>query len=296
MIDNLVSDIYDRLKKKEPVSEERMKELGARLAQAVIKHLTPREEKEPRTYLWPTEVGIECDRHIFYRFQKDIEPEELQPWTIIKFMYGDILEEVVLFLAEETPNHTVEGRQDTVEVKDGEKVLIKGRQDAIIDGVKVDVKSAAPRSFLKFKTGALQEEDLFGYIPQLASYSKNHDGGQGFLAIEKSLGHLCYLPIRDSDLPDVAERAKSLLAMVDRGVEPSRKYPDTPDGQSGNRKLGLICSYCPYKYHCWRDANNGKGLRTFIYSAGPRFMTRVEYEPSVPEINEKGDRVDEPSS
>jgi hypothetical protein len=42
--------------------------------------------------------------------------------------------------------------------------------DAVIDGVTIDVKTASPYSFNKFKEGNLRNEDPFGYISQLSSY------------------------------------------------------------------------------------------------------------------------------
>lgn len=55
------------------------------------------------------------------------------------------------------------------------------------------------------------------------------------------------------------------------------------DGAYGNRKLGVECSYCPFKVDCWQDVNDGSGLRKFIYSSGPRWLTVVKKEPNVME-------------
>ena len=56
------------------------------------------------------------------------------------------------------------------------------------------------------------------------------------------------------------------------------------DGSSGNRKLDVGCSYCAYKVDCWKDSNNGTGLRKFIYANGPRYLTQVAKKPDVPEV------------
>ena len=66
--------------------------------------------------------------------------------------------------------------------------------------------------------------------------------------------------------------------IVTSTTKPERGFSDVPDGKSGNLKLGVGCSYCAYKHHCWPD------LRTFIYSTGPRFLTRVTRLPNVPEV------------
>ena len=52
---------------------------------------------------------------------------------------------------------------------------------------------------------------------------------------------------------------------------------------SGNRKLSVECSYCSFKVDCWDDSNDGKGLRKFIYSNGPRWFTEIKKEPNVSE-------------
>jgi hypothetical protein len=82
---------------------------------------------------------------------------------------------------------------------------------------------------------------------------------------------------------NVREETKRKQAMV-KGSIPDRCYPPVEDGKSGNLKLSVGCSYCGYKFKCWDDVNEGKGLRTFIYSNGPRFLVNVEREPDVYEV------------
>ena len=65
---------------------------------------------------------------------------------------------------------------------------------------------------------------------------------------------------------------------------PARCHEAVPDGKSGNRKLGINCSYCSHKARCWADINDGQGLRTFIYSTGPRYLTDVVKLPKVHEV------------
>ena len=50
------------------------------------------------------------------------------------------------------------------------------------------------------------------------------------------------------------------------------------DGKSGNMKLAVGCSYCPYKKVCWPN------VRGFAYANGPRYLVEVVNEPQVPEI------------
>jgi len=203
--------------------------------------------------------------------------EKLEGHTLIKFIFGDIIEQLVLFLADQS-GHVVTERQ--AEVSRGG---IKGHIDADIDGDTVDVKSASTYSFKKFKDGSLVENDPFGYIEQIAGYSKARDTPGAFLAVDKQNGHLAYLRFTKEELGvfDIDARIEHVKQAVELPEPPERCYNDEEMGASGNRKLGVNCSYCSHKVRCWQDANGGIGLRTFIYSTGPVFLTKVVVEPKV---------------
>ena len=63
------------------------------------------------------------------------------------------------------------------------------------------------------------------------------------------------------------------------GDIPKEKIDPVPQSKtSDNMKLSMQCSYCEFKYLCWKD------VRTFIYSYGPEYLTEVNTEPKVPEI------------
>lgn len=215
-------------------------------------------------------------------YSKRYEPEEkLQGHTLIKFIIGDITEVLLLFLAR-IAGHNVSACQDEVAIGG-----VKGHIDADIDGVTVDVKSASTHSFKKFKDKELlQENDAFGYIEQIAGYSKARGTDGAFLALDKQNGHVAYLPFSKEELDvfKVEDRIEYLKEAVEGDTPPERCYPDEKMGESGNRKLGVNCSYCDHKKRCWADANGGLGLRTFLYSNGPVFLTEVKAEPKVPEV------------
>ena len=86
------------------------------------------------------------------------------------------------------------------------------------------------------------------------------------------------------DMIDVPKRIKHLKEVVKSKTPPKRCFKPKADGESGNEKLDTNCSYCAFKEVCWSDANNGDGLRLFLYSNGPRWLTRVEKEPKVYEV------------
>jgi len=221
------------------------------------------------------------DRQIWYMANAKDEREKLAPKNAFKFLYGDLIEQMLLFLVKEA-GHTVEREQEELEV-DG----VKGHIDAVIDGVTVDVKSASPMSYAKFEKGTLFEQDPFGYIGQISSYASivTPDTGGAFLAFDKVHGDICVLNVGASitNKFGVPERIAHLRGVIDSSTAPERCYSDEPDGKSGNRKLGTQCSYCSFKQECW------PGLRTFLYSGRPRFLTEVARQPDVLEVTK--DRI-----
>ena len=177
--------------------------------------------------------------------------------------------------------HKVEQQQKEVEVEG-----VKGHQDAVIDGVLVDCKSASGRSFQKFKNNTLITDDPFGYIPQISAYAEANDIDEAaFLAIDKSTGQICLTSLHSMEMINAKTRIKHLKKMIDNPDVPERCYPGVPDGKSGNLKLAVGCIYCGYKKECWADANQGKGLRVFQYSNGKRYMVQIGKEPDVPELD-----------
>lgn len=210
---------------------------------------------------------------VWYGINKPEVGEPIDPQTHMKFLYGDILEVLVLYLAKEA-GHEVSDEQGEVE-EDG----VLGHIDAVIDGHVVDVKSASSYAFKKFEENRVHEDDPFGYIKQLSGYCHKYEKPGAFLAINKESGGLCLAPLNpfliEQNPPGPAiesQRESVKLDSVPRCFEP------VPDGKSGNEKLGLNCSYCAYKKDCW------PGLRAFNYSGKPRFLTKVVREPDVYEF------------
>ena len=207
----------------------------------------------------------------------DAPRERLPARTFILFQYGHILEALFMYLAQEA-GHDVQDMQKEI-VFEG----IKGHCDGSIDGVLVDVKSASPFGFLKFKDGSIRKDDSFNYIPQLAAYYQG-DGtytkGAAFLAINKVSGDICscffsHEEMMSIDVKAHADRQKALVANPKR---PERCFKPVPEGKSGNMKLDTVCSYCHFKHTCWPN------LRTFAYSRGPVYLTTVKREPKTFEL------------
>lgn len=279
-IDQLVPDILSLFQGGHECNEANAEALGRAISMVVIQRLRERRE-DTKNSLRMSNLG-KPDRQLWYdiHYEGD-QKEELKSEAKIKFLFGDILEALLLFLAKEA-GHEVTHEQEEVEV-DG----VIGHLDAVIDGVVVDVKSASTFSFQKFRTGDLRENDPFGYMEQLAGYSTSLGGLDGaFLAIDKTLGNLCLMKVDKDELNSIDTRGsiahkKEVLAS---DTPPDRCFAPVDMGASGNQKLVTNCSYCPHKFHCWSDANDGIGLRTFLYSNGPVHLTKVVKEPNVLEI------------
>ena len=220
-------------------------------------------------------VGRE-DRKLWYDY-KGYGKEKLTTDLKNRFCLGHILEAFVLLLAREA-GHTVEDCQKEVTVSG-----VKGHIDCLIDGELVDVKSASPYGFKKFVDGSLVHGDApFGYMYQLSSYGAALGKEQGyFLAIDKSGGGMTLLNV-PLDTVDPAERINYLKDTLPDDEPPPKCYPEVEEA-SGNRKLGFNCKFCDFKVECWKDANNGAGLRKYNYSRGPEYFTHVSKEPRVEE-------------
>lgn len=180
--------------------------------------------------------------------------------------------------------HEVTGEQDELFV-DG----VRGHRDCVIDGCVVDVKSAATRSFQKFKDGSIRDDDAFGYLDQLDGYvvgSRNdplvRNKSTGYLlAIDKQLGHLA-LYEHTAREESIRERIRDYRDVVALDRAPRCTCEEVPDGKSGNVKLGVRASYNAFKYCCHPQ------LRTFLYASGPVYLTKVVRKPDVPEVDKNG--------
>lgn len=215
------------------------------------------------------------DRQLWYGINTPELAEPLSPETRMKFLYGDIIEEMVLWLAQEA-GHEVTDQQKTVEING-----VEGHIDCLVDGVLVDVKSSSTPGMHKFRDGNLYFEDSFGYLEQLSSYGFALGQSRGaFISVDKTLGHIevnQYELLRKNYNEEI-DRKRYFLS---KNIPPDRCYSDEPMGKSGNRKLGVGCSYCPFKHTCWPK------LRTFLYSSGPVFLTDVVRLPDVREVTKE---------
>jgi len=275
-INTLVNDIYGLFTKPREFDQANTEEFGRKLAQHISNRIN--EERGAPT-LRLSNLGMP-DRKLWYTINTPENAEPLRPEVRVKFLFGDILEELLLFLAKEA-GHDVRGQQDSITING-----VRGHRDGIIDGRVVDTKSASTYGFKKFSNNSLRDDDPFNYMVQLGAYlsgSKEEDtvtdkNVASFLAIDKQHGHIVLdtYEFEEYNYKDLVNRKRDMLMQPE---PPERCYEDIPEGKSGNRKLDTGCSYCPFKQTCW------PGLRTFIYSRGPVYLTHVALEPKVAEAN-----------
>lgn len=233
------------------------------------------EANQSKGALRLSQMGPRCPRQLWYMINKPEEEEQIPGATYIKFGYGHLLEAMVLEYAK-LAGHEVTGEQDVLTL-DG----VQGHRDCVIDGCVTDIKSASSISFQKYKNGALSTNDTFGYLDQLDGYVvasiddplvKVKDRGY-LLFVDKTLGkmHLHEHIIRESS---IRARIKAYRAIVESDTPPPCECRSVKDGESGNLKLDVLSSYNTYKHCCFPS------LRTFLYSDGPRFLTKVVRRPA----------------
>jgi len=276
-LSTLVEDIYDLFdpnKTHEP-DEANVEAAGEKFKELLRHRLKEREPLE--SPLRFSSLG-RPDRQIWYMANSKNGPEDLNAKTYFKFLYGDVLELVTVFLSKEA-GHKVEDEQREIEVNG-----VKGHIDAIIDDVVVDVKSASPFGYKKFANREVVNNDPFGYVQQLAGYSNILNPGESaaWVAFDKVHGDICVSPLSVSVIEDnpPEPRIEHLKKIIELEEPPERCYEDIPEGKSGNRRLDTGCSYCAFKHECWPR------LRTFLYANGPKYFTHIEREPDVPELKE----------
>jgi hypothetical protein len=272
-LSSLIDDMYSTLEGCEKISEEQIRLLSKLLTDTITNRLS--QSSKRRDHLSLSSIGKPL-RRLWYDLKEPVETTAEPASNRLKFLYGDIIETLLLWLAQ-VSGHDVKDCQREVNHHG-----VVGHIDSIIDGEVVDVKSASQRSFMKFARGTLTEDDPFGYLAQIQSYDEEVGKGHpAFLAMNKVTGELClYQPDKDFDLPDTKQLIENCKqALVSDTPPEQRCYQDIPDGKSGNRCLDKGCSFCPYKKKCW------PGLRAFNYATGIKYLTQVVKTPNVEEIN-----------
>ena len=177
------------------------------------------------------------------------------PFFIINMLLGDLVEAIFKGLLRASNVKFDDSAKVTLDLKD---TKVDGTYDLVLNGKVDDVKSSSPwayeNKFADFAT--LQSKDSFGYVAQLVGYAKAKGVPVGgWWVINKANGNFKYV---SADGVDVDSEMKKIQETVDyinhdgsfeRCYEPVEEtYYGKP---SGNLKLGIECSFCPYREKCW---------------------------------------------
>lgn len=274
-ISTLIPDIQALVKNKEGwFNEELSRALSTDISARLQVHFGKRE---PRPTLRLSQMGPRCPRALWYSIHEPGLAEPLPPWAEIKFAFGHVIEGLALALAK-AAGHEVTGEQDEL-ILDG----ITGHRDCVIDGVTVDVKSSSSIGFQKFKSKTIELVDSFGYLDQLDGYvvASREDPlvrvkDKGYLlVIDKQLGHMVLYEHTVTPEREETLRARISLykGIVQSSSPPACECGTRAEGATGNIALDVRASYSPFKHQCF------PGLRTFLYSKGPVYLTKVVKKP-----------------
>ena len=191
-------------------------------------------------------------------FDKNQPEEGVDPPAnfLMNMMIGDIVEAVFKGILTEAGVEFSDGFKSTLEVG---KHKIDGTHDLIMNKRVDDIKSASPWSYKnKFKDyQTLRDHDAFGYIGQLAGYSKalGVEAG-GWWVINKATGEFKYVDAFDMAVErvDILEEIEHKADDLEKNTfkrcfepveETFRKKP------TGNKILAEECGWCKYRYKCW---------------------------------------------
>ena len=274
-ISQLVNHIYDRMNDKKKISEENLKGFLDGITKVLIEFLEKERVSTDSKTIRMSSIG-RPNRRIWLDIHEPVENNFFSGATLIKFLYGSIIEELIILLAKEA-GHKVDSLQKEVTLEG-----VVGHMDCKIDNEVVDIKSASNFSFRKFKTGNIENDDPFGYVEQVSGYVQAEGKEKGFLlGVNKVTGELALVELDELALINASERIQEIKKVINSSEKPILCYHPEPDGKSGNMKLNRNCVYCPHKWSCYPH------MRIFKYKEGDRYLTAVQRLPNVPDVTEE---------
>lgn len=249
--------------------------LSVDLAASIMGKISGRFDPEIKTrepkVLYASEIGKKCNRQVWYRINVPHKAELMPAQASFKFMYGDMIEDVAVFLLKKA-GLPVEDEQRRVQLTLPNGWSVRGKIDLRIGDNVIDVKSASQYSYESLSKGINNETDKFGYREQIDFYQKTLIGkGNGtILLINKSSGDMNQIDVPGWDSDDDMH-----MALTKRTDELSLGMPERQFKEEtstyGNKVLGTECKYCDFKKECW------PGLRGFKSSKGTVWMTQVKH-------------------
>lgn len=192
---------------------------------------------------------------------KGVEPEKPSHDFIVRMIIGDMLEALVIVLLKASKIE-VKSQHQKVSLGVGDR-QIEGEYDIELDDGIYDIKSVSPFSFTtKFNADngydKIKQSDSFGYISQGHGYGMAANKPfKGWIAINKTTGEIVFTDAKHTDEEKKEVYSKiynnSVALLEEKPFE--RCFTDIEEvyysKPTGNRTLGIECSYCPYKHDCW---------------------------------------------
>lgn len=240
---------------KSTFTEEQAKDIGAEVADAVLRQFGSGKSRDEFTLRMSNIGRPTCQLW----FQKNHPDKALpKPTTfVMNMMIGDIVEAVFKGLLKAANVEFEDTDKVSLEVGDTNDTRVSGSYDLVIDGAVDDVKSASPWSYQnKFDSFAtLAKGDGFGYVGQLAGYAKaSGKRVGGWWVVNKGNGEFKYVPADGLDLDQELDKIKSTVETVNNN-EFKRCFSPVPEffrgKPTGNKVLNDNCRFCDFRYECW---------------------------------------------
>ena len=240
---------------KSTFTEEQAKDIGAEVADAVLRQFGSGKSRDEFTLRMSNIGRPTCQLW----FQKNHPDKALpKPTTfVMNMMIGDIVEAVFKGLLKAASVEFEDTDKVSLTVGDSNDTRVSGSYDLVIDGAVDDVKSASPWSYQnKFDSFAtLAKGDGFGYVGQLAGYAKaSGKRVGGWWVVNKGNGEFKYVPADGLDLDKELDKIKTTVETVNNN-EFKRCFSPVPEffrgKPTGNKVLNDNCRFCDFRYECW---------------------------------------------
>jgi hypothetical protein len=240
---------------KSTFTEEQAKDIGAEVADAVLRQFGSGKSRDEFTLRMSNIGRPTCQLW----FQKNHPDKALpKPSTfVMNMMIGDIVEAVFKGLLKAASVEFEDTDKVSLTVGDSNDTRVSGSYDLVIDGAVDDVKSASPWSYQnKFDSfGTLAKGDGFGYVGQLAGYAKaSGKRVGGWWVVNKGNGDFKYVPADGLDLDNELDKIKTTVETVNNN-EFKRCFSPVPEffrgKPTGNKVLNDNCRFCDFRYECW---------------------------------------------
>lgn len=269
------------------ISEELIEEFGELCKASLRKQFTPnkREFKIRVSQIGKSLRQQQCEL-------LDCETDEEEPYnTILKFLYGDVVEAILVVLLKASGTK-IQELSKKVKLPIG-GIEIEGELDVKINDKIYDIKSASPFSYdNKFSRGFdyVNEVDNFGYVTQLYLYAEAEKCGVGgWIVMNKINGEVQVVepPIEDNKYKvqhlQLAEtNIKALLATTSLD-DVAKDLPSVPElfykKPTGRRVLDSRFTYFPYKNIVWPGRIEYKGNPTSKAKVKPKkYYVKGKYD------------------